>query len=94
MRAMWSVNLFLDLVILKILGEKYKLLYDSPYWVTFDPLSRDSSVGIVTGYGLEYGAEVPVTVRSRTFSSPRRPDRLWGPPDLLSNGYREIFPRG
>jgi len=25
------------------------------------------------------------------FSSPPRPDRFWGPPRLLSNGYRERF---
>jgi hypothetical protein len=24
---------------------------------------------------------------SKTFSSPPRPERLWGPPSLLSNGY-------
>jgi hypothetical protein len=23
-----------------------------------------------------------------------RPDRLWGPPNLLYNGYRELFPGG
>jgi hypothetical protein len=23
-----------------------------------------------------------------------RPDRLWGPPSLLFNGYRRLFPRG
>jgi hypothetical protein len=28
------------------------------------------------------------------FTSPYRPDRLWGPPSLLYNGYRELFPRG
>jgi len=28
------------------------------------------------------------------FSSPPRPDQLWGPPSLLSDGYQEIFPWG
>jgi hypothetical protein len=28
------------------------------------------------------------------FSSPPRPDRLWGPPSLLSNGYQGPFPWG
>jgi hypothetical protein len=28
------------------------------------------------------------------FSSPPRPDRLWGPPSLLSNGYQVLFPWG
>jgi hypothetical protein len=26
------------------------------------------------------------------FSSPQRPNRLWCPPSLLSNGYQELFP--
>jgi hypothetical protein len=39
--------------------------------------NRDSSVGIPTGYGLDDpGVGVRVTVVSRIFSSPRRPDRL------------------
>jgi hypothetical protein len=41
--------------------------------------SRDSVVGIATGYGLDdrvVGVRVPVG--SRIFSSPRRPDQLWG----------------
>jgi hypothetical protein len=47
-----------------------------------------SAVGIATVYGLDnrwVGVRVPVG--SRIFSSPRRPDRIWGPPSLLSNGY-------
>jgi hypothetical protein len=57
--------------------------------------SRDSIVGTATGYGLDdRGIGVRVPVGSRIFSSPRRPDRLWGSPNLLSNGYRWLFPRG
>jgi hypothetical protein len=50
--------------------------------------SRDSSVNIASGYGLndqEAGFRVPV--ESGIFTSPSRPDRLWGPLNLLSNGY-------
>jgi hypothetical protein len=52
--------------------------------------SRDSSVGIVTVYGLDDGGSNPG--RSwEFFSSTPRPDRLWS---LLSNGYRGLFPWG
>jgi hypothetical protein len=56
--------------------------------------SRDSVVGTATDYGLDDGGVgVRVPVGSRIFSSPRRPDRLWDPPSLLSNGYWMLFPR-
>jgi hypothetical protein len=52
--------------------------------------SRDNSVGIATGYGLDdRGVGVRVPVESSIFSSPSHPDRLWGPP----NGYMGLFPR-
>jgi hypothetical protein len=57
--------------------------------------SRDSSVGIATGYGLDdRGVGVRVPVVSRIFYSPRCPDWLLGQPNLLSNGYRRLFTRG
>jgi hypothetical protein len=37
---------------------------------------------------------VRVPVGSRIFSLPRRPDRLWGAPSLLSNGYCRVFRPG
>jgi hypothetical protein len=43
-------------------------------------------------YGLDdRGVGVRVLVGSRIFSPPRRPDGMWGPPNLLSNGYRGGF---
>jgi hypothetical protein len=57
--------------------------------------SRDSVAVIATSYGLNnsrIGVRVPVG--SRILSSPRRPDWHSGPPRLLSNGYRRLFPRG
>jgi hypothetical protein len=51
--------------------------------------SRDSAVSIAAVYGLDdCGVGVRVPVRSRIFSSPHRPDWLWGPHSLLSNGVR------
>jgi hypothetical protein len=57
-------------------------------------MSWDSVVGTATVYALDdRGVGVLVPVGPRIFSSPRRPDRLWGPPDLISDD-RGLFPRG
>jgi hypothetical protein len=58
-------------------------------------LNRHSVVDIATGYELDdRGVGVRVPVGSRIFSSLCLPDRLCGPPSLLFNGYRLLFPRG
>jgi hypothetical protein len=56
---------------------------------------RDSVVGIATGYGLDdRGVGVRVPVGSRIFSSPRRPDRLWGHPISYPVGTGGLVSRG
>jgi hypothetical protein len=55
--------------------------------VTLVTLSHSSSVGMATGYGLgdrEVGARV--AAGSRIFTSPYLQDRLFGPPNFISNG--------
>jgi hypothetical protein len=57
--------------------------------------SRDSAVGIATSYLLDDRAvAVRVTVGARIFSSPRRPDRLWGPPNPYPMCTGGCFPGG
>ena len=51
-----------------------------------------SSVGIATGYGLDGPGIKSRWGRGARFSAPV-PDRPWGPPSLLYNGYR-VFPGG
>jgi hypothetical protein len=49
----------------------------------------DSSVGMALGYGLDdRGSGFRFSTETGNFSLPPRPERLWDPPSLLSNGYR------
>ena len=50
---------------------------------------RDSSVGMATRYGL-YGPGIESQWGGRIFRT--RPDRPWGPPSVLYNGYSVSFP--
>jgi hypothetical protein len=77
----------------------FRFLWNFPATIlNIDPFqykSRDSAVVIATSYGLDdWGVGVRVLVESRIFSSPNRSDRLWGPPNLLSNGYRGTLSPG
>jgi hypothetical protein len=47
-------------------------------------------VGIALGYGMDDWGSIPGG-GWEFFSSPPRPERLWGPPSLLSNGYQGLF---
>jgi hypothetical protein len=60
-----------------------------------DVRSRDSVVGIATGCGVDdRRVGVRVSVECKILFSSRRPNRLSGPPNLLSNGYRGLFSLG
>ena len=60
----------------------FSILYD-----IHNRVGRDSSVGTATRYGLDCrGDRIPVG--GEIFRA--RPDRIWGPPILLCNGYRVI----
>jgi hypothetical protein len=62
-------------------------------FLTFNNKSRVSSVGIALGYGLDdRGSRVRLQVGAGIFFfSPPRPDRVRGPPSLLSNTHRGLF---
>jgi hypothetical protein len=49
----------------------------------------DSSVSIATRLRVDDRSSIPGRGRE-FFSSPPRPGRLWGPPSLVSNGYRNL----
>jgi hypothetical protein len=53
---------------------------------------RDSSVAIATDYELDELSSI--SGRKKVFLSlPQRQERLWGPPSIVYNGHRRLFPR-
>jgi hypothetical protein len=78
----------------EVTGKKRKLHNEELHNLHSTPNSirMMKSVGIATGYKLDGPGSN--AVGSRFVSSPQCPDRLWGPPSLLSNGHRGRFPPG
>jgi hypothetical protein len=83
-----SVNLYL------LLSNQIRIFMDSHLNVMVPYIyGAGIEVGIVTGYWLDNrGVGVRVPAKSRIFSSPRRPDQLWGPTNILPVGTVGSFP--
>jgi hypothetical protein len=63
--------------------------------VTILVMSQGSGVVTATGYSMDgRGIGVRVPVEARFVASSRRPDRFWGPPNVVSHGYRGSFSGG
>jgi hypothetical protein len=64
---------------------------ENPLCTVVTCMGRDSSVGMATGYGLDGPGIESQWGRGEIFRA--CPDRPWGPPNLLYNGY-QVFPGG
>jgi hypothetical protein len=65
---------------------------ETRFWTSYGKeRSWDSSVSVVSDYMLDEWGSVPGRGK-RLFLYPLCPDRLWGPPNLLHNGYRVLSP--
>jgi hypothetical protein len=80
-------HIYLVTVIIKILQS---IIYSSKYYIWGAATAQSVQRLATDSHDRGVGFRVPVG--SRIFSSPRRPDRFWGPRSLLSHGYRVPFP--
>ena len=85
---MMMMMMIIIIIIIIIIVLLLSLLIVINSWSIFSARGPGSSVSIATGYGLDgpgiesrWGGEIFRTC----------PDRPWGPPSLLYNGYR-VFP--
>jgi hypothetical protein len=82
-----------ETTILDIDAKSYQFQTITIYTPLYKDLwTQDISVSMATGYGLDGLGSI--SGMARLFSCPQRPDPLWGPPSLLSNGYQPQFPQG
>jgi hypothetical protein len=64
-----------------------KLIKERKEEVTLSLNVIEHCVRIATGCGLGNRGSIPGRIKT-SFSSPKCPDRLWAPPNAVSNGYR------
>ena len=69
----------------------------SKFWFLTVSFTEGSRSSFICSWHSDWATDL--TVRgsgpdrdNRFFSSPKRQDRLWGPPSLPPNGYRDYFP--
>jgi hypothetical protein len=58
--------------------------------ISFNTITGNTSVSTATGHGA--GLPRFDSWQQNFFYTPQHPDRLWGSPSLLTNGYRDSFP--
>jgi hypothetical protein len=78
--------------------KEFQSLHMYKQYVRTELLQRRSATEIVQQFifiisatGWATGAQFPAGEMMGFFSSPPRPDRLWDPQSLLSNGYRWVL---